>query len=675
MYPDIQQILTLAIEAHKAGKLEKAKELFEMIVLANPLNPVPHSFLGLIAIQNNHPGIAIQHFTEAVRLDPNNPLHHANLAATLLQTKQFEEALTTANKALALNADYPAALLSSGVALLSLGRIDKSLIPLQHLLTLYPDHIEGLYNLGIGMLRLKDFDAAEQLLRKVISQAPSHLEALLNLGICLFQIHRNEEVVAICERILTIHPNHIAARFILCFAHLPFIYENEEEITLVRTRYEQELLELHDLCMESTAEELSQAMFCVGLSQPFLLAYQGEDDRLLQTIYGDIIAKFVAARFPKWELEHPFIKHSSDKRIRVGIVSGFFKFHSNWKTHIQGWIKQINHKYFALFGYHTSGECDKVTEEARTYLERLTVGPKTLKEYCASIKEDKLDILIFPEIGMDSMTMRLAALRLAPVQCTSWGHPDTSGLQTIDYFLSSVLMEPPHGDDNYTEKLIRLPNLSIYYDPPTITYEKRSRTDFGLREEAILYWCCQVPIKYHPCNDEIFAKIVRDVPNAQLVFVESMPMIAHQFRNRLEKTFARFGLRANDYCVFLPKLNGKEFEDVTHLMDIFLDSVGWSGCNSSLESLAHNLPIVTLPGLLMRSRHTTAILSLMGMSDCIAKSEDDYIARAVSLGRHPEERSHMRKCIAMQKHLVYRDETTIIGLENFLKSAAGKRLK
>lgn len=632
------------------------------------MDPNPHSYLGIISIQNDQPENAAQHFREAIRLNPNNPLHHANLAGALLQLKQSEEALAAAHNALTLEPDYPAALLSAGVALLSLGKFEESKVPLQRLLMLYPNHIEALNNLGAAMLQLKAFDEAERLLRQAISLCPSHSKALLNLGSCLFQTHHPQEAAAVCERLLEINPNHLAARFIQCFALLPLIYKDEEEIAVVRTRYEHALHALRDLCHQSTQAELSQALFCIGLCQPFWLAYQGENDRPLQAIYGDIIAQFMRARSLTRREPLSLHKRTHDERIRVGIVSSFFNLHSNWKTHIRGWTKQINRNAFALFGYYTRGECDEITEEAQSYLERLTVGPKTLKEYCAAIQEDHLDVLIFPEIGMDSMTMNLAALRLVPVQCTSWGHPDTSGLQTIDFFLSSALMEPSDGDAYYTEKLIRLPNLSIYYEPLSIPHSKRTRPDFGLREDAILYWCCQVPIKYHPRYDEMFVKIACAVPNAQFVFIESLPTVANQFKTRLEKVFARFGLCANDYCVFLPKLSPREFEEVTCLMDVFLDSLGWSGCNSSLEALAHDLPIVTFPGMMMRSRHTSAILNMMGMKDAIAISLEDYLARAISLGSRPDERLQMRQRIAAHKHLVYRDETAILALEDFLKS-------
>ena len=92
---------------------------------------------------------------------------------------------------------------------------------------------------------------------------------------------------------------------------------------------------------------------------------------------------------------------------------------------------------------------------------------------------------------MDPISTQLAAQRLAPVQCNSWGHPDTSGFPTLDYYLSSDLMEPPDGQDHYTERLVRLPNLSVYYEPIDPSSASIARQDLGLRSTATVYWCAQ----------------------------------------------------------------------------------------------------------------------------------------------------------------------------------------
>jgi len=104
--------------------------------------------------------------------------------------------------------------------------------------------------------------------------------------------------------------------------------------------------------------------------------------------------------------------------------------------------------------------------------------------------------------------------------------------------------------------------------------------------------------------------------------------------------------------------------------DIFLDSIGWSGCNSTMESLAHDLPIVTTPGALMRGRHSAAILEMMGVTETIAQTLDDYVSMAVSLGADPAKRQAVRRKIADSKHRSYRDRICITALEDFLHRAA-----
>ena len=128
-------------------------------------------------------------------------------------------------------------------------------------------------------------------------------------------------------------------------------------------------------------------------------------------------------------------------------------------------MTQIDREKFQVFGYHTSAKQDAETKQASALCDRFLQGPLSIDDWRKAILNDAPDVIIYPEVGMDPVSRQLAAQRLAPVQCNSWGHPDTSGMPTLDYFLSSDLMEPPDASDHYSEKLIRLPNLSIYYDP------------------------------------------------------------------------------------------------------------------------------------------------------------------------------------------------------------------
>src|SRR5206468_11240812 len=106
------------------------------------------------------------------------------------------------------------------------------------------------------------------------------------------------------------------------------------------------------------------------------------------------------------------------------------------------------------------------------------------------IRNDALDLLVYPELGMDATAFSLASLRLAPVQCAAWGHPVTTGLPTIDAFFSCAAMEPPDGDAHYSEKLIRLPGIGTRYPMP-LAPDDAERTRFDLPHTAPLLFCPQ----------------------------------------------------------------------------------------------------------------------------------------------------------------------------------------
>jgi protein O-GlcNAc transferase len=359
------------------------------------------------------------------------------------------------------------------------------------------------------------------------------------------------------------------------------------------------------------------------------------------------------------------------EKIRLGIVSGFFRQHSNWKIPIRGWLKMLNRERFHVSGYYTSPERDHETEAAEAMCDRFVQGPHSLDGWRRMVLDDAPHVLIFPEIGMDKVSAQLAAQRLAAVQCASWGHPVTSGFPTIDYFISSDLMEPVDAANHYSERLIRLPNLSIYCDPSDSQPLTIDRAGLGLRETAVVYWCCQSLPKYLPQFDEVFARIALEVPDSQFTFIEFAggKGITESFRARLERAFTAVSLNASDHCVFLPRLASDLFAAAIGQCDVVLDSIGWSGCNSILESLVHNLPIVTLAGEMMRGRHAAAILEMMDVSGTTARTVDEYVAIADALGRDATERSRLSAEIESRKHRIYRDIDCIAALEEFLEGA------
>jgi predicted O-linked N-acetylglucosamine transferase (SPINDLY family) len=190
----------------------------------------------------------------------------------------------------------------------------------------------------------------------------------------------------------------------------------------------------------------------------------------------------------------------------------------------------------------------------------------------------------------------------------------------------------------------------------------------------VVYWCAQSLPKYLPQHDDVFARIAAEVPNSQFVFIAfgGGGHITELFRTRLERSFAAFGLKASDHCVVLPRLAPERFAAAVGQCDIVLDSTGWSGCNSILESLVHDRPIVAFEGEFMRGRHAAAILQMMQIRGTTARTTDEYVSIASTLGRDAGVRSEISAQIAANKNRVYRDGACVAGLEAFLETAVRK---
>ena len=152
----------------------------------------------------------------------------------------------------------------------------------------------------------------------------------------------------------------------------------------------------------------------------------------------------------------------------MGIVSAHLRYHSVWSAITKGWFQELDPRRFALYAFHIGSDADQETAFAKSRAAHYEGGPKELREWVDAIAAQELDVLIYPEIGMDPMTVRLASLRLAPVQAASWGHPETSGLPTIDYYLSGEALEPEAAQAYYTESLVALPHLGCHFEPLNI---------------------------------------------------------------------------------------------------------------------------------------------------------------------------------------------------------------
>ena len=655
-----------ALALHRDGRLANAEQLYRQILTVQPDHFDSLHLLGCIYQQRGNHADAIRQIDTALRINPNAAAAHCNRAVALHELSRFAEALASCDTAIALKPDFTEAFYNRGIALEGMQRLDEALASYDQAIALKPDHPEAFNNRGIVLRQLKRLDEALASYDQAIALKPDYPEVFYNRGVVLKELHRLDEALASNQQAIALKPGFAEARYAMCMAELPILYMNEAEIVTRRAAYERRLREL----CEADRGSADQVRFAKGFgySQPFYLPYQGYNDRGLQAIYGAFVCRAMAACYPP---AAPVPLPKPEEPVRVGIVSGFFRQHSNWKLPIKGWLSQLDRTRFRIFGYHTSARQDAETSAAAAMCDRFVTGPLSIDGWREQILADAPHVLIYPEVGMDRVAAALAAQRLTAVQCNSWGHPETSGFPTLDYYLSSDLMEPPDAQEHYTERLVRLPNLSVYWEPTEAPPASIAQRNFGLRAGATIYWCCQSLFKYLPRFDTVFPRIARGAGDCQFVFIEGeVPHTTALFRQRLDQAFVAQGLSMNDHCVFLPRLDQFEFLAATRQCHVFLDSIGWSGCNSTLESLLYDLPIVTMPGPLMRGRHSTAILRMMDVTETIAETLDDYVLIAVRLAQDAAWRLAVSARIAAARHRVQHDRACILGLEQFLNHVA-----
>ena len=362
-------------------------------------------------------------------------------------------------------------------------------------------------------------------------------------------------------------------------------------------------------------------------------------------------------------------------KLRIGYVSSRFRNLSATK-YFFGWIREHRKDAFEVYSYQVGRKTDSITEEVRKASHIFRHLPNSIQETARAILNDQLHILVFLDVGLEAMTTQLAALRLAPIQCAAWDQPVTTGLPTIDYFISSALTEPDNAQDHYSEELVRLPGVGVCYQKPIIPAAllNKTRRDFRLREDAIVYLCIQYAYKYLPDQDHLLVEIAKKIPNAQFVFLTETALIAEDLQVRLDRAFSTAHLCAGDYCVLLPALERFAYWNLSLLGDVFLDAIGWSGGVSTFEAIACKLPIVTLPGEFMRGRQSYAILTQLGVTDTIAKNNNEFVEIAVRLGLDPKWREEVIRKMGANYPSLFSDTKCVRALENFYGHTVAEKL-
>lgn len=659
----------LGVVEYQRGELEEAEEWITRALARNPANPPAQNNLGNVLRRQGRFDDALGRYRQAVVLDARYWDAQFNLANTLAEAGRFEQAIPAYQDALALKPASAEALSNLGNALAAVGRIDEAAARCREALALRPDFAAARCNLGNALKEQGRLDEAIAAYEAALALDPGLPNVHYNLGGALAMAGRMEDAAESLRRALSLATEYVEARWMLAMAQLPAVYDVDASPERARAAFGMELAELERWFEPARSIPGFRA---VGVLPPFYLAYHAENNRPLLERYGNLCARLMG----EW-LAREKIAVSRPKRddgvIRVGIVSHQFRDHSVWNAIVRGWFEQLDPRRFAIDAFHLGSDHDAetrfATERASSFVERAG----GLRAWVDAIASRAPDVLIYPEIGMVPLTLRLASLRLAPVQVATWGHPETSGLPTIDYYLSADGMEPEDAEDHYSERLVRLPNLGCFYHPGRLQPAVVDVASFGIDADTPVLLCPGVPYKYAPAHDMVYPDIARRLGRCRFVFFgSSASEMARRLRRRLDSAFRRARLNPAEHVLFVPWQSQTAFRGMLAQATLMLDTIGFSGFNTAMQAIEAGLPIVTREGRFLRGRLASGILRRIGLDELVAHSDEEYAELAARLCKDRDEREAIRQRIETNRSVLFEDAAPIRALESFLTCVSGR---
>lgn len=669
-HPDANLHLTAANIYQDVGDTVGALMHAKRSVEIDPRFAQGYNNLGILLADQERLDEADAAFRAAIRLKPDYARAFANLSTTLSKRERAEDALKAAEQCVRLQPYYAHGQYAYAVAALQLERLADAEAALKEAVVQLPTFVDAWMLLAKVLRRLKRHGDAFNALGRLLATAPDRIDAMAMAGDCAWALGDEVRARAIWRAALDKQPDSLECR-IRSGLSLPEVYESDADLCARRAHF---VASLHQLTTEIPQIRAARGGDLLREIQfaNFHLAYQGCNDKTVQREYADFVAAILRDPLPQFFTPVPFVPARA--KIHVGFVSRFF-YECTAGHYFESWVTKLDRDSFDVSVFSLRPMTDPLTERIKARAERYFCDDEKIEQIAARVRAANLDILIYPELAMEPKVFALAALRLAPLQACAWGHPVTPGHRNIDYFLSAGVMEPPHGEQHYNEMLVRLPGIGTRYgNPAHKAVSLKTRADIGLPAIRNLYFCPQSLFKILPENDALMAAVLARDPNGIIIFFSTDRQKSNiVFARRLAPIFAAAGVDFKERTLFMGHLVHSDYKRLNQLCDVMLDTLHWSGGNTSLDALAMGLPIVTLPGEFMRGRQTAGMLTLMGIEELIAKDKEDYVRIAVKLGTDKTYRQAMSEKILANHDKVFDDPKPIVALQDFIRDAVNQR--
>lgn len=615
---------------HVAGQLEHALNYYKQALQYQPTLAEGWHQLGRLLQQLERPEQASDAYAQAMQLAPEKAafansagLHAYFLRDAVVARQAFAQAVAhTPKQAAETRARY---FFHGALAqLLEPVNFPQALEDLAQACTLKPGYLRDVLHMAEDFLHQHSYAIAEGFLRLALHHASdldTRYQVHLKLAHCYKLLGALQSALDHYQEALALRPDRWLIE-VQAGLLLPQIYDSVESVLQWRDRY---TLALQYFLDKVAQQQFPRSVQSLALEAPaFLLAYQGLHHKELLQLTSQLWRQLL--HLPE-QPPQPLPKALPQAPRKIALMSAFLFGHSLsgvYQGLVEHWAQRpdIELHFFALGPLHR--------DDFTAYLQSLGhfhfLDPgQSLPQLAEQVLQVAPDILLYPEVGSEAVAYFLAHLRLAPVQAAFYGHPVTTGISTVDYFLSPEVLEVPEAQDHYSEQLVRLPRVPFVYQHSSALVPF-SREAHGLKATDHLYLIPSALFKVHPKMDAVFADIYAQDPQAVFCFIAASGNTwSEQLQRRLRKVLPDSAL-----C-FLPHLPQPAFFGLLQAADVVLDTFYFASGNVSYQCFALEVPLVTLPGRLMRSRTTAGLYEWLDISHCTAHNEAHFVELCVKM--------------------------------------------
>ncbi|WP_420403101.1 tetratricopeptide repeat protein [Nisaea sp.] len=602
---------------------------------------------------------AEQAFRAAILLDPAAfaPLYNRGLAHQ--QSGDTAGAIASYGRALTIQPGAGSALANRAQALKSEGRADEAVRDFRRALLLAPGDATLLNDLGISLWDGNEIRGALSHYRRAVAAAPDRAAIARNLTGGLASAGHYEDALETFDAAIRGHPEDpgFPVRRALV---LPVIPECLGQIDAARQKIAGFLAS-----PEARRIRLSDPLEQVGAAN-FYLVYHGRNDRDL----AEGISSFYRRACPMLNFTAPHCSDaaSAGARIELGVCSKHLAGHTIGAV-FGRLVTGLDRSRFRLTLLRPPGLRDRASAEIAAGFDRVVELPSDIGRAAQIAADCRLDALLYTDIGMEPFTYFLAHTRLAPVQWVTWGHPVTTGIDTIDAYLSPDCFEPEGAEGHYSERLVRSPSIPMVYRNEAVP-PPAAKAEFGLPEGGPLYLCPQNLFKLHPDYDHVLADILVRDPRGTLGLIEGAnPEWTARLKTRLSAVLGG----AMERVRFLPYLPKNDYMRLLGAAEVMLDPIHFGGSNTTLGGFAAGTPVITWPGPYMRGRMTYGLYRTMEVPDCIATDLADYAGKAVEIANDRQLREDIAARIGAARPAVVETAGASLDLGDLLADAVSSR--